>query len=155
MAMYNVRMLVGLEHELKGGLAEKDKPFRVVLLPVKNTPVEKVLIGVGLDEKTFSPVDKPEEDRAVDRTAIEGYPEVVVHPGEAVDVVITHAIVFRQDDLNIIAPYFQFVRKPVYDIGEPSHLGDRRAFRRNHHDEHLFLLSCALIKLSMNTSLLS
>ena len=155
MAMDDIRVLVGLEHELKCGPAEKNKPLGVVFMPVKNAPVKKVLLGMGLYEKTFSAVDKPEEDRAVDRVVIKGDPEVIVNLSKAVDVVITHAIVFRQDDLNIIAPYFQFMRKPVYDIGEPSHLGNRRAFRRNHHDEHLFLLSCALIKLPMNTSLLS
>src|SRR4051812_8078770 len=51
--MDDLRMLVGLEHELKGRSREERKARIVIAMPIKNPPVEKLLRRMRLDEKTF------------------------------------------------------------------------------------------------------
>src|SRR5208337_2929921 len=56
-----VGMPVRLEHKLKGRPAEKSKPFRIIVMTVKNTSIEEVLLRMGFDKKTFSSVDETEK----------------------------------------------------------------------------------------------
>jgi hypothetical protein len=69
-----VRMLVRLEHKLKGRPAEKSKPLGIIAVTVKNTSIKKVSLRMGLDKKTFSSMDKTEKDGAMHPSLIKRDP---------------------------------------------------------------------------------
>jgi nucleotide-binding universal stress UspA family protein len=72
----------------------------------------------------------------VDPLIVKGNVEVAVGLLEPVDLVITHAVVFRQDDLDVVAAQFELVAEPEYHIAESAHFCYRGAFGRYHDDEH-------------------
>src|SRR6266480_698512 len=52
-AMNDLRMFVGLEHELQGGAAKERETFAVIMVAVKDAAVEEIAIQVWLDKKTL------------------------------------------------------------------------------------------------------
>jgi len=53
MAVDDVGMLVGLEHELQGRPAEKGKAFRIVPVAVEGAPIEEISMRMGFDKKAL------------------------------------------------------------------------------------------------------
>src|ERR1043166_192217 len=99
MAMNDVRMFVALEHELQRGPAEKSKPLIVIGLPVKSTPIKKIVLGMRFDKKTFAAVNKPEINAAMDGIVVPRHPKVIERDSQVIDMIVAQAIVLRQDDL--------------------------------------------------------
>ena len=52
------------------------------------------------------------------------------------DLVVPHAIVFRQNDLNRVTADFQLTAEAEDYVGQPTDLGDRRAFGSDFNNEH-------------------
>ena len=76
-AMDDIRVLVGLEHELQRRAAKKGESQHVVVLPVKTPAVEKIVLGMRFDEKALAPVHEAETDAAVDRAAVPRHPQIL------------------------------------------------------------------------------
>jgi hypothetical protein len=133
-------MPVRFEHKLKGCPAEKSKPLRIIFMPVKNASVKEVPVRMGFNKKTFSSVHETEKDRAVHTSLIKRDPEVVIDHLKSVYLVIPHAVVFRQDDLDIVSPYLEFVAQTVNNVCEAPYFGSRGALRRDHNNIHLLPL---------------
>src|SRR5208283_690853 len=116
--------------------AEKSKPLGIIVVAVKNISVEKVPVRMRLNKKTFSSMDKTEKNRAMHPVVIKRDPKVPIDHLQSVDMVIPHAVVFRQDDLDKVSPNFEFVAEPVNNVRESSHLCNRGTFRRDHYYIH-------------------
>src|SRR5208337_3835511 len=132
-----VRMLVRLEHKLKGRPAEKSKPLGIIAVTVKNTSIKEVPLRMGFDKKAFSSMDKTEKDGAMHPSLIKRDPQVVIGHPQPVDLVIPHAVIFRKYDLDIVAPDLKFVAETVNNVCQAPHFGGRRAFGSDHHYVHL------------------
>jgi hypothetical protein len=141
MTVNNVGVLAGFQQKFERCSGEKSEPFGIIAVAVKAAAVEKVLLKMGINEKTPAAVDKAEENRAVDHTAVIGNPEIIKYLLKRVYVVITHAVILGEYDLNVIPPYFEFTAESVYNIAEAAYFGHGRAFRRNHDNIHISCIS--------------
>jgi hypothetical protein len=65
--------------------------------------IEEFILGVRVDEEATPAVNEAEPHRAVDESAVPGDPQVVVSHGERVDLVVAHAVVLGEDDVNRVA----------------------------------------------------
>ncbi len=128
MAVNNVRMLIGFKHELECCPAEKGKAFRIIIITIKDSAVKKVMFRMSIYEKTFTPMDKPEKYGTVNPLVIIWNPQVIVNFLKRVNLVIPHAVVFRKDDLNVVAPDLKFTAESVYHICKSADLGNRCTF---------------------------
>ena len=134
--MNHLRPLISLQHELQRGLRQESKPKHIIRRAIQMPTLKEPILRMRLDEKALTPLHKPEPDRAVNRGAEPRNPEIVVCHRQAVDPVIPHAIVLRQDDLDGVAAQLQLTTKPEHHLSQPAGLRDRRALRRDHHYEH-------------------
>ena len=89
-----------------------------------------------LEEEAPPAVHEPEPHRAVHEPVVPGHPQVGIGDREPEDLVITHAIVFRHDDLDRVAAQLQLPAQPEDHLSQPARLRHRRALGRNHHHEH-------------------
>jgi hypothetical protein len=135
-AMDDVRMLVGLEHEFHCCAAEESESVDVVMMAVKNAAIEKVVVGLWVDEETFQPFHEAEINVAVNPLVVIRDPKIAVGFGQTPDAVVTHAIIFGEDDFDGVATYAELARQALDDIPEPADFSSRRAFGCDHHDEH-------------------
>src|ERR1043165_181310 len=108
MAMDDVGMLVALEHELQRRPAEKGEPLVVIGVPVEETAIKEILVGVRFAEETLASVNEPEIHAAMNGVMIPRHPEVLEVRLQIEDLIVTQAIVLRQDELHRVAPDFQF-----------------------------------------------
>jgi hypothetical protein len=92
------------------------------------------------DKKAFSSVDETEKDRAMHPSLIKRDPQVVIGHFQPVDLIIPHAVVFRQNDLDIVSPDIEFVAETVNNICEAPHFGGRGTFRSDHDYVHMLPL---------------
>ncbi len=134
--MDDVRVLVAFEHELQRGAAEEREALIVVVLAVERATVEKIVLAVRVNEEALPTVHKTEEDRAMDRAAIPRHPQILIRDLQPKNLVVTQAIVFREDDLDGIATNFQFATQAEDDVAQPADFGDRRAFGGDLDDIH-------------------
>src|ERR1051325_2476318 len=82
-AMDAVRVLIGLEHELQGGAAEKGEPLAVVRVPVEHAAIEEILRRMGFDEEALEALNEPEIDIAMDPLIEIGNPKAAEEIGRA------------------------------------------------------------------------
>src|SRR5579862_1878544 len=136
MAMDDLGLFVRFEQELHRRPAKERKPFSIVVVAIKDAPVEEVAIQMRLDKEALQPVHPPKIHVAMDPMLVVRHPQVAIGLGETGNSVITHAVVFGQDDLYCISADLQFLRQPVHDVGQPADFGCRRALRCDHYDKH-------------------
>ena len=98
---------------------------------IEGSAVEKIVLGVRLNKVALTPMNEPKPDGAGNRTAVPRDPEFFPNFVKSPDLVVPHAVVFRQNDLNIIATNLEFAAEPEYDVGETSNLRYRSQFRRD------------------------
>ena len=72
----------------------------------------------------------------MERLAAPGHPKVVVAELRPPHILVTHAPVFRQHDLNRMTPDLELAAQPEHHIAKAAGLGHRRALGCNHHDVH-------------------
>ena len=94
---------------------------------------------MGVDKETSAAVDKSEKHGAVDPAVIIGDPQIIKDLHQPVYMVIAHAVILREYDLNIITPDFKFTAESEYNIGKTAYFGYRCAFRCYHNDVHMCL----------------
>jgi hypothetical protein len=63
MAVNDIRALSGLQHELHCRLAEKSKPHFIIVVAIKATTLEKIILRMRLDKKALAAVNEAEPDR--------------------------------------------------------------------------------------------
>ena len=105
-------------------------------MSIKNSSVEKIMIGMRVDEEALQPFHEPEVDIAVDPAIVVWHPKIAVHLMEPEDPVVAHAIVLWQDDLDMISPDRQLVGESLDHVAQTTHLGHRCTFRAGHHNIH-------------------
>jgi hypothetical protein len=103
MAVDDIRVLVGLEHKLQRRPAKECETLRVVRMPIEDASIEEILMGMGFDEKAFQSMDKAKIDVTVKILIVVGDPKIAISFLQAPDVVVTHAVIFRQNDFDGIA----------------------------------------------------
>ena len=135
-AMDDLRVFAALEHEFQSGPAEKGESQDVIVVAVNTPAIKEVIPRLRVDEKTLAPVHEAEPDGRVDSAVVPGNPQVLIRLGQSPYLVVTHAVVLGQDDLDCIAAQFQLPAQSKNHIGKTAHFGHRRQFRRNHHDKH-------------------
>ena len=128
-AVDNVRMLVRFEHELQRRPAEKGEAFPVVMVPVKHAPVEKIAVGVRIDEKAFQAIHPAGIHVAMHPLVVIRHPQVAIALGQPCDAVVAHAIILGQDDFNRVSAEGEFLREPVDDVPKTADFSRRRALR--------------------------
>ena len=92
-----------LAHEFERRLGEEGEADVLVGKAVVGAAVEVVVARMRLDEEALATVYKPEMHRAVDLAVGPRHPKVLVGDLQSPDLVVAHAIVFRQDDLHRLA----------------------------------------------------
>ncbi len=106
------------------------------MMTIKDATIEKVVVRVRIDEKTFQPFHEPEVNVAMNPLVVVWDPEITVCLREAPDAVITHAIIFGQNDLDGVAPKAKFTGEALHNIAETTDFCGGRAFGCDHYDEH-------------------
>src|SRR5438477_11471840 len=74
-AMDDLRVLAGLEHELEGRPAEKSESAHVIVLTINRAAVEKILPRMRINKETFAPVHSAEPNRGLDGAAVPRHPQ--------------------------------------------------------------------------------
>ncbi len=92
---------------------------------------------MGVYEEAFSAVDKTEEHGTIHLVIIKGDPEIVIDFPETVDVVVAHAVVLGEDDLDRVSPYLDLMGQSVYHIRKSAHLCNRCTLGCDGYDEHM------------------
>jgi hypothetical protein len=98
------------------------------VVAVKHAAVEKVFIKMGVNKETSAAVDETEKHGAVDPPVIIGDPQIIKDLLKPVYMVVAHAVILREYDLNIIAPYFKLTAESEHNIGKTAYFGYRCAF---------------------------
>jgi len=136
MTMDDVGMLVRFEHEFQGGAGEESESFDIVMMAVKNTAIEKIVVGVRIDEETSQAFHEPEVNVAMNPLVVVGDPKIAVGFGQTPDAVVAHAIIFGQDDFDRVATNAKFSGQALDDVTEAADFRGGSAFGRDHYDEH-------------------
>src|SRR5436190_3602411 len=116
--MNNVGMFAALEHEFQCRAREKGKALVVVSLPVKHSAMEKIVVRMRLDKEAFASVNEAEINAAMDGVIVPGNPKVLVSDLQVEDLIVPHAIVLGQDDLDRVAPDLQFPAQAEHDVAQ-------------------------------------
>ena len=106
------------------------------MVTIKDAAIEKVVVGVRVDKKTFQPFHEPEVDIAMNPLVVVWDPEIAVSFCEAPDAVVAHAIIFGEDNLDWIATNAKFTGEALDNVTEAADFCGRSAFGRDHYDEH-------------------
>jgi len=136
MTMDDVGMLVRLKHEFQRGAGEESESFDIVMMAVKNAAIEKVVVGVRIDEETSQAFHEPEVNVAMNPLVVVGDPKIAVGFGQTPDAVVAHAIIFGQDDFDRVATNAKFSGQALDDVTEAADFRGGSAFGRDHYDEH-------------------
>ena len=117
------------EHEFHGGTAEIEIAFDVVFAPIKAAPVEEIAGMMRLDEIDFQVFYPPQPYRILVPFAIvKGHKALVVY-GEVPDTIAVHAVIFRYDDVDVMAFPGNLPTKSQDNICKASNFGNRGQFR--------------------------
>src|SRR5208282_5258097 len=103
MAVDDLRVLAGFPEKLHRRTGEKGEPHHVVVKAVDVDAVEKLVGGMRLYKIAFAPVHEAEKHRAVDRPSVPGHPKIAIGFAEPPDMVVPQAVIFGEDDLDMIA----------------------------------------------------
>src|SRR5262245_35348205 len=136
MTMDDVGMLICLEHELQRGAGEESKSFDIIMMTVKDAAIEKIVVGMRIDEETFQSFHEPEVHVAMNPLVVVRNPKIAIGFGEAPNAVVTHAIILRKDDFDRIATNAKFTGEPLDNIAEAADFRRGSALGCDHYDEH-------------------
>jgi hypothetical protein len=136
MTMNNIGMLIRLEHEFERGPAEESESFNIIMMSIKDPAIEKVVVRMRIDEKTFQPFHEPEVNIAMNPLIVVWHPKIAVAFGQTPDAVVTHAIIFGENDLDRVTTNAKFSGQALDNIAEPADFCRRSAFGCDHYDEH-------------------
>ena len=134
--MNDVGTLVGFQHELESRLGKEGHPHMFVGITIVGAALEKIILRVRIDKIAFPAMHKAEPDRARNSAAVPGYPQVVIGWLQPPDVVIPHAVILGQNDLDGVAANLQFSAQAKNHICQTTDFGNRGTFRCHHHDIH-------------------
>ena len=137
-AMDNFWVLVRLEHKLQRCSTKEGKALNVIIVSVKYATVEEVLERMRFNKETLNTIHKTEVYVTMKILVMVGNPQITIRFVETPNSVVTHAIVFRENNLHCIPPRFQFTGKPLNNVAQTTDLGNRCTFGSNHYDVHVF-----------------
>jgi hypothetical protein len=135
-AMDDVGMLVGLEHEFERCAGEESETLDVIMIAIEDAAIEKVVVGMRIDEKAFQPFHEPEVNVAMNPLVMVRDPEIAVGFGEAPNAVVTHAIILGENDLDRVTTNAKFTGEALDNITEAANFRGGSAFGCDHYDEH-------------------
>lgn len=121
-AVNDVRLSARFQQEFEDGPGEEGEAPRIVHLAVDASPPEEPVIGIGVDEAATDPVQGAGFDPAGQPLVVEGDPQLLADPLPVLDELQPQAIVFGQDDLDLVALSGQLPRQAVDDVSEPPTL---------------------------------
>jgi hypothetical protein len=78
----------------------------IVYSTVIVTSIKEVIARMGLNKETESSVYPTAENRAVNGTVIPRYPQIPISIVESPDLVVPHAIVHGENNLDAVTPNF-------------------------------------------------
>jgi len=136
MTMDDVGAAIILEQKLQRRLAEKREPAHIVREAIKMAAIEEIVLGMGLDEEAFAAVNEAEPHRAMNSAVVPGHPQIFHADLQSPDLVVAHAIVFRQDDVNLVAADFQLPAQAEDHIAQSANFRYGGAFGGNLYDVH-------------------
>ena len=134
--MDNVRMLVRREHEFHGRPAEEGESLNVIVMPVKNAAIKKIVVRMWLDKEALQPFHESEINIAVNPLIVVRHQEIAVSFGQTPDAVIPHAIILGQNDLDRITANAELAGQSLNNVPKPADLCGWSALGRDHCDEH-------------------
>ena len=135
-AMNDVRMFVRFEHELERRAAKESEALDIVVVAVKDSAIEEVMMGVRIDEKTFQAFHESEIDVAMNPLVVVRNPKVGEGFRQTPDAVVTQAIVFGEDDFDRITTNPELSRETLDDVAEAADFCGGSALGCDHYDEH-------------------
>jgi hypothetical protein len=106
------------------------------MMAVEDAAIEKVVVGMRVDEKTFQPFHEPEVNVAVNPLVVVWDPKIAEGFGEAPDAVVTHAIILGEDDFDGVTTNAKFTGEALDNITEAADFRRGSAFGCDHNDEH-------------------
>src|SRR5262249_36235169 len=68
--------------------------------------------------------------------AVPGHPQIVVGDSEPIDLIVAHAVVLRQNDVDGIAAPLELTAEAKDHFAEAAGLGDRGTLGGHHHNIH-------------------
>jgi hypothetical protein len=136
MAMNNVRMLVRFEHELQCRPTEKGETFRVIVMTVEDASIEKAVVGMRIDEETFQALHEAEVYIAPNPLVVVRDPKIAIGFGQFPNAVVTHAVIFGQDDFDCVSANAKLPGEALDNIAEAADFCGRSTFRCDHYDVH-------------------
>ena len=128
MTVNNIGVFICLQHKLQSGTAEKGETLRIIVISIKIAAIEKILLRMRLNKKTFQAIDKTKIDIAMNMLIIEGNPKATVCFLQPPDPVKAHTVVERKYNLYSIASHFKFTGKALNNVSQSTNLSDRRTF---------------------------
>src|SRR5206468_12751005 len=134
--MNDLRVFIRLEYEFQCCAAEEGKTRHIVVMSVKQSAVEEIVLRMRVYEEAFQVADPSKINVAVDLPVEIGNQQVRVALRESRDPVVTHAVILGKDDLDGVSPDRHFLGQALDHIPKTSDFGNRGALRRYHHDEH-------------------
>src|SRR6266705_6359209 len=134
--MNDLRVFIRLEHEFQCCAAEEGKTRHIVVMSVKQSAVEEIVLRMRIYEEAFQIVDQSKINVAVNLLGEIGNRQVTVALRESPDPVVTHAVILGKNDLDGVSSDRQLVGQALDHIPKTSDFGNRSTFRRYHHDEH-------------------
>ena len=134
--MNDLRVFIRLEHEFQCCAAEEGKTRHIVVMSVKQSAVEEIVLRMRIYEEAFQIVDQSKINVAVNLPVEIGNRQVPVALRESPDPVVTHAVILGKNDLDGVSSDRQLVGQALDHIPKTSDFGNRSTFRRYHHDEH-------------------
>ena len=101
--LHDVRPLPAAVHELERRLGEEGEAHVLIEKAVVGATAEEVVARMRVDEEALATVHMAEIHSAMDMVIEPRHPQVLVGDVQSPDLIVAHAIVFRQDDLDRVA----------------------------------------------------
>jgi hypothetical protein len=108
-------------------------------MTIVNTAVKKIIMRMGFDKETPSPMYEAEEDRAVYPLIMKRDPEVMKCLLKPVNMVISHAVILGEYDLDGIPPDLKLTAESEDHISKTTNFGHRSTLCCNHDDKHVVI----------------
>ena len=102
--MDDLRVFISFEHEFQCCAAEECKTRDIVVVSVKQSAVEEIVLRMRINEEAFQVVGKSKINVAGNLPVVIGNQQVPVALRESADPVVTHAVILGEDDLDGVSP---------------------------------------------------
>ena|SRR5882724_10779359 len=116
------------------------------MMAVEDATIEKVVVGMRIDEKAFQSLHEAEVNVAVNPLVMVWDPKIAVGFGEAPNAVVTHAIILGENDFDRVATNAKFTGEALDNIAEAANFRCGSAFGCDHYDEHgaeyIYAITC-------------